>query len=156
MSAGDDDRERAEWHRRFAVETFNATWDLIDNQSRTPDDNLEMLLAALASRWHWGRIGGPEQIATGDWQVAHVASLLGFADLALTVASRHFAIAEEERWSGWRLASAYEGLARAAATAGDFEARRRYVAMAEAALDSEPDEEERIIIAEQLATVPEA
>jgi hypothetical protein len=33
-----------------------------------------MLLCTMASRLHWGRGGSPEQVATGDWQVAHVAA----------------------------------------------------------------------------------
>lgn len=141
-------------HRGLAVELFNQAWDLIDKTDRSPDEGLEMLLAAAASRWHWGRAGGPEQWAAGDWQVSHCASLLGFSDLALAFAARNLATAEAERWTGWRLASAHEGVARACAAAGDWDGRDRHVALCQKALDDEPDADDRAVIAGQLATIP--
>jgi hypothetical protein len=146
-----------EVHRVIGVDRFNATWDLIDlGGRRSADDDVEMLLSAMTSRWHWGRVGGPEEMATGDWQIAHAASLLGLGDLAVLFASRNLAVAEAQGWSGWRLASAHEGMARASAVAGDATGRARHVAAAEAALADEPDAEESNVIAEQLATIPPA
>jgi hypothetical protein len=144
-----------EVHREIGVDRFNATWDLIDKQDRSADDDVELLLSAMTSRWHWGRVGGPEEISTGDWQVAHAASLVGLGDLALLFARRNLATAEAQGWSGWRLASAHEGVARACAVGGDRTGRDEHVAAAEAALAAEPDDEERQIVAEQLATVPQ-
>lgn len=143
-------------HKQSGIALFNRTWDLIEKADRTPDDDVEMLLAAAASRYHWGQVGGPEQLASGDWQVAHVASLLGFADLARTFALRNLALAEEHSWDGWQLASAHEGMARALAAAGDPEGRERHVALARAALEREPDAEEREVINAQLDSVPDA
>ena len=142
-------------HRQIGVERFNATWDLIDKRDRTPEDDVELLLSAMTSRWHWGQVGGPEEISTGDWQVAHAASLIGLGDLALMFARRNLATAESQGWTGWRLASAHEGMARASAVAGDANGRERHLSAARAALDAEPDAEESQIIAEQLATVPD-
>lgn len=144
-----------EEHRRAGKQLFNAAWDLIDKPDRTSDEDLEMLLRATASRYHWGRVGGPEEIATGDWQVAHVACLVGLPDLAHRFASRHLATATAEGWSGWRLASAHEGMARAHAAAGDGAGRACHVAAAQAALAQERDDEDRALIASQLATVPD-
>ena len=144
-----------EWHRSIAIEQFNATWVLIDKPDRTADDDVEMLASAMTSRWHWSRVGGPEEIAAGDWQVAHVASLTGLGDLAVRFATRCFDAAVEHGWTGWRLASAPEGMARACAAVGDAEGRARHVAACEAALAAEPEDGERAEIAGQLATVPE-
>ena len=127
-------------HAQIGAGLFNSTWDLIEKEGRTADDDVEMLLAASASRWHWGQVGTAERIAGGDWQVAHVASLLGLSDLALLFARRNLAIAEAEGWEGWRLASAHEGMARAFATSRDADGRERHAALAQAALDRESDE----------------
>jgi hypothetical protein len=143
------------WHRRQAAALFNSTWDLIDKSDRTEDDDAEMLLSAAASRWHWGQVGGAEQVASGDWQVAHVAALLGVADVATRFAGRNLAIAETEGWDGWRLASAHEGMARACAVSGDTEGRSAHIAAAQAALSREPDAEDREVIEAQIATVPQ-
>jgi len=142
-------------HRELAATAFNRTWELIEKAGRTADDDVEMLLSAMASRWHWAQIDGTTpQRAVGDWQVAHVASLLGIGDLAVMFAGRCLAVAETEGWTGWQLASALEGMARACAAIGDADGRARHVAACEAALADEPDVTERAVIAGQLATVP--
>jgi hypothetical protein len=141
--------------RDLARQLFNQAWDLIDRADRSEDDDLAMLLAATASRWCWSGSGGPEELSTGDWQVAHVASLLGLGDLALLFARRNLHTAESESWTGWRLASAHEGMARACATARDAAGRDRHVELARQALDDEPDAEDREAIDAQLGTVPQ-
>ena len=151
-----DHEELGKWHRQFGAGLFNRTWELIDKRDRSADDDAEMLLAATASRWHWGHVGGPEEIATGDWQVAHVASLLGFGDVARFFAGRNLDVAESSGWDGWRLASAHEGMARAMAASGDAEGRARHLDEARSALAREPDEEDKRVIGEQIASVPEA
>ena len=46
-----------------------------------------MLAVAAASRQHWVDANGTdENLAVADWQVAHTASLAGFADVALSYA----------------------------------------------------------------------
>lgn len=147
----DDD---SAWHRRFAADLFNRTWDLMDMPSRSPAQDSEMLTAAFASRHHWGVVGTVENRITGDWQIARVSSLLGMADLALRFAGGAAEAAHAEGWTGWRLASVYEGMARAHACAGARAERDRYVGLAEKALAEEPDADDRDEIARQLATVP--
>ncbi|MDQ1428800.1 MAG: MerR family transcriptional regulator, thiopeptide resistance regulator [Acidimicrobiaceae bacterium] len=146
--------EDLEVHRRFGAQLFNDTWDLIDKADRRDADDDQMLLAAMASRWHWGQVGTAEQVATGDWQVAHVFGLVGYAAVAVRFARHHLATATAEGWDGWRLASAHEGMARAFAVAGDGSGRAAQMAAAEAALAREPDAEDGDAIAAQLATVP--
>lgn len=151
--APDNLADDAGLHREFAVSCFNGAWDLIDSENRTAADDTEMLLLSMTSRWHWAHAGGPEQIATGDWQVSHVASLLGLGDLALRFAQAALEAATAEGWDGWRLASMHEGMARALSVTGDAEGRDWHIAMAEEALSRETDEEDRRIIADQLATI---
>lgn len=148
-----DDSDQ-KFHESVAADLFNRCWELIDQEHRTGDEEIEMLLSAMTSRWHWSQVGGPPEIATGDWQVAHAAALAGFADLSLAFASRNLTTAETERWTGWRLASAHEGMARACAVSGDEADRQRHLDAAYAALESEPDQGDRSLIETQLASVP--
>ena len=46
-------------HKKFAVELFNRTWDLLDKEDRTQEEADTMIHAAHASRYHWGEIGTP-------------------------------------------------------------------------------------------------
>jgi hypothetical protein len=146
-----DEREA---HQFFAVEAFNGAWAMIDKADRTDDDNAAMLERAFASRWHWGFVGGAPQVATGDWQIAHVASLLGYGWMAQFYAQRAFDTCEREGWGDWQRASMLEGMARAAAAAGDADAHARYYALATEAVAAIEQDEDRELIASQLATVP--
>lgn len=143
-----------EAHKYFGPALFNATWELIDKQGRSADDDAAMLEAAMGSLYHWTQVGGPEQIAAGCWQVSHVASLLGFGLLAWNYANRSLAIAEAEGFTDWRWASALEGVARAAAAYGDAAEHAKYYALAKAAIEAIEEDGERDVIAGQFATVP--
>ena len=140
-------------HQYFAIQAFNGAWELIEKAERTTDDDAEMLERAFTSRWHWGHVGGEEQLATGEWQIAHVASLLGMGALAQVYARRAFARCEREGWGDWQRASMLEGMARAAAAAGDATEHAKYFALAEGAVAAIAEDEEREVIASQLATV---
>ena len=141
-------------HRQLGVELFNRTWELLD-AGRSGDEDLDLLLAATTSRWHWEQVGGDEQRATGDWQVARFLSTLGAGDLALRFAERSLATVMASGVTGWRLASAHEGVARAHHVRGDTAARDEHVAAARAALADEPDAEDRDVIADQLHDLTE-
>lgn len=142
--------------RRLAVDLFNRTWGLLESADRTAADDRAMLASAMASRLHWQSIGTDVNYAAGDWLVAHVASRLGYADLALD-----FAAAAHERVTaaqpppdGWLLASTMEGLARAHDAAGHDEERDRWADEARRVLDTVDDQEDREIIASQIASIP--
>ncbi len=154
----DDEKDEAaiaaSARRSEAIAAFKRAWELIDSPQRTPSDDAEMLAAAFASRYLWETVGEDEQRAVGDWQIAHVASLLGNADLALAWARRALDRVVQNGWTDWRLASCYEGMARAEAAAGNGRERDRWVALARETLEGLDDEEDRELIGSQLATVP--
>jgi len=142
-------------HRVLAVQLFNRTWELLESP-RTPADDRTMLACALASRLHWTGIGGSDNYAAGDWLIAHVASRLGYADLALDFATsaNEIALAADPPVSAWLVASTQEGLARAHATAGRDDERDHYAAAARQTLETVDDPEDRELIASQLASIP--
>jgi hypothetical protein len=141
--------------RKVAAELFNETWRLIEWPGRTPEQDRRMLITACASWLEWDAIGTEENRAVADWQIAHVASLLGYGDLALAHATAAFERTEGGQLPSWLRASTLEGLARAHAAAGHKAERDAYVERATAALRDLDDPEDRDLIASQLATVPE-
>jgi len=142
--------------RDLAVAMFNRTWELIDTADRTAELDREMLTSAAASRALWADIGGPEQLAVGDWQVAHVASLLGHKQIALDFASAAYRRASAADVPRWLVASTCEGLARAHATAGHHVERDEWVRRARAILTEVDDPDDRDLIESQLATIGSA
>lgn len=141
-------------HSAFARAAFNATWDLIETADRSPVQDREMLIRAFAARWHWGAVGTPENIVVSDWQVAHVASIVGEASIAMAFAQAAYDAARAQALPDWLRASTAEGLARAYALAGDRASYQRYVDEARGLLDELTDDEDRDLITAQLASIP--
>jgi hypothetical protein len=143
-------------HRALAIGYFNAAWDLIDAESRTPDQDLAMLSLALASRQHWIEAEGTaENLIVADWQVAHVASLARLADTALRFAQSAVSRVDEngESMPFWLKASVHEGMARAHATARDRDGFEREAAITRELLESVDDADDRELVAGQLASI---
>jgi exoribonuclease II len=141
--------------RALAVRLFNRSWELLESPRDAAADR-ELLASSLASRLHWQGIGTDENLAAGDWLVAHVASHLGYADLALdfAAAAHERATAADPPVPAWLVASTQEGLARAHAVAGHDDERDRWAADARTTLQDVDDDEDRELIESQLSTVP--
>jgi hypothetical protein len=152
--SGGGSEETSTWHRMFAVAAFNEAWDFIEMPDRSSADDAAMLAATFASRYHWEKVGADENRVTGDWQIAHIASLLGYGPLAMQFARSALDMATEKGFEGWRMASCHEGMARAHACFGNDAERDRHIRTALRLLDSVDDAEERRIIESQLETVP--
>jgi hypothetical protein len=153
IEPGDD--EVARWHRRFAIELFNRSWDLLEQADRSREDDAEMLAAAFGSAYHWGVVGTAENRALGDHQIAKVASHAGQPGLALDYARRALEAIEIGHFGDWQVAAAYEGMARACAAAGDIAGRDYWVQRCTIALGAVPDAADRTVVAQQLLNLPE-
>jgi hypothetical protein len=142
-------------HRALAATYFNRAWDLIDTDSRSPEQDRDLLATALASRLHWIEAGGaPRNLAVADWQVAHAASLVGLPDTARTFAQAAADRAEAEDLPLWLKASMHEGLARAHAAARDRAGYEREAQRSRDLLAQVDDAEDRDVILGQLASIP--
>ena len=153
MTAAPDSLDPAD-ERRVAVDLFNYVWRLLELEERTPEEDDALVHSAHASRWHWGRVGGPEQWAIGEWQVSRVYAELGRGPQSLFHAQRCLAICDEHALESFVPASAHEALARAYAVMGDFDtARAERDAAYRLAVDLE-DDGDRGVIEADLATLP--
>lgn len=140
-------------HRQLGVDLFNHAWTLLERESRTRDEDDEMVHAAHASAYHWRYAEGarPENRARSEWQISRVYAVLGRAEPALFHAQRCLDHCLENGIADWDLAFAYEALARAHTVAGDGEEAKRHVARArEVAI---ADDEDREHLEESLATI---
>ena len=117
-------------HRRLGVDLFNHAWSLLEKPDRTPAEDDELLHATHASAYHWSRVGAPENLARGEWQVSRVNAVLGRGEAALHHAQRCLDHCLEHGIGDWDLAYAYEALARAHKVAGDEAGYRRNLELA--------------------------
>ncbi|MEK9663789.1 MAG: VOC family protein [Candidatus Nanopelagicales bacterium] len=139
--------------RQVAMDLFHATWRLLDLTERDTDQAAAMVQCALASLWHWRRVGAPTQWAIGEWQCSRVYAVLGDGAAALAHAQRALAICEAGRVDEFVPASAHEALARAYAVLGDMDAAREQRNLSyRIAVDL--DDEDRDVIEHDLGTLP--
>jgi hypothetical protein len=145
-------------HQRLAAALFDHVWTLLEAESRTPEQDDEMLHAAHASRWHWSRAGAAierQRLVVGEWQCSRVYAVLGRGEPALHHARRGVDLMEDGDVEDWVVASAYEAMARASRVAGDrtaFSTWRERAVVATAAI---ADAEDREVIERDLATLGE-
>jgi hypothetical protein len=118
-----------EFHRRTAVNSFNKTWDYLDQGNRSSAEDLQMLQSAHASRYHWGLVGTPLNQAIGDWQIARVYASLRQPDLALRYARLSLSTCKKHSLEEI-VPSAYESIARAYAAAKDPKRATEYLVKA--------------------------
>ena len=153
MSQPDPAKVR-QWHRWFAVELNNRSWDLAEQENRTAEEEAEMLSAAYCARFHWSKVGTAENACRAAVLLSHVHSLLGRGDDALTHARESLVMCEQHGFDDWDLASAHIAMARAAAVANERTLHEQYLSLAAESVKAIREDEDRSIMADLLASVP--
>ena len=147
LPAGDDERA-------LAAALFNATWELIEKENRTHDEDDTMLHMAHASRHHWGQVGTPVHRARGEWQCSRVYAVLGRAEPCRHHAQRVLDLSHEHKLGPFDVAFGYEALARGHALAGDAEQARACIEHALAIADDITEQDERELLLSDLQSIP--
>jgi DNA-binding transcriptional MerR regulator len=140
----------------LAAQLFNKTWQLLEQEGRTGDDDAQMIHTAHASRYHWGQVptATPVHLARGEWLISRVYAVLGRAEPALYHARRVLDLCQGNGVGDFDLAFAYEALARASAVAGDSGRAREHTDQALAAAEDIADDEDRDLVLADLETIP--
>ncbi|NWG11041.1 hypothetical protein HXY33_04735 [Candidatus Bathyarchaeota archaeon] len=125
--------EEKNFHKKFAVDSFNLVWTLMENKNRTIEENDKMIHAAHASRFQWGEIGTPVEFERGEWQISRMYTVLNRPEPALYHAKRCLDICKQNNIGDWEIAFAYEAMARAYATAGNKTECEKYIKLAKEA-----------------------
>lgn len=152
-TSGDDAADGDSPERILAVDMFNATWDLLDSEDRTAEEDRTMLGSALASRLHWRHVGEPKNFSISDWQVSRVFSVLGDVDRAKEYGQSALDIAAEYGLGPFYVGYAEEALARAAALDGDGEELHHWMSRALASLDDIEDGDARELLRADLEEI---
>jgi hypothetical protein len=147
--------ENKDINRKFAIDCFNGTWDLLDKQNRTPEDEFNMIHMAHASRYHWGEIGSPLNLARGDWQISRVYAVLGQGENALRFAKSCLQLCLEHKINDFDLAFAYEATTRAYAILGDVKMFTKHFDMAKESGKKIAKSDDKKYFFEELDKIPE-
>lgn len=140
-------------HQQLAIELFNQTWDLIEKEGKTQAEIDRMIHASHASRYHWEVVGGPANIARGEWLISRVYALLKRQEPCLYHADRCLKVTLKNELKDFDLAFAYEAMARACKLAGDEVETAKYRAHAEEAGAEICDPKDREYFFNELKTI---
>lgn len=140
-----------DWHRRQGVEANNAAYDLLTRPSRSADEDEELLRRAYAAAYHWQQATGATAAnqARAAYLVSRALSATGQPERALVSAEGCLEVCRENGLVDFDLAYGHEARARALAGLGEVEGARAAAAAARAVPIA--DEEDRAILAADLA-----
>lgn len=142
-----------EWHRKQAIASFNATWDLMEKEERTREEDMHMIHMSHASRFHWEFAGTKLEAARGEWQISRVYSLLRYPESAWMHGQYSLTLCLENEIKDFDLAFAYEALARAQALSGKQENARKWCKEALKAAEAISKSEDKDYFLSELASV---
>ncbi|MBN1150627.1 hypothetical protein JXA84_05335 [candidate division WOR-3 bacterium] len=134
------------FHRKTAQELFNYVWELLDKTERTEKENRIMIHAAHASLFHWLQVGDAENEFIGEWQISRVYSTLNKGESALYHAKISLEVCENNKFTGFNPACAYEALARAHWVLKDRENASNFLRKSVEESKKITDEEEKKLI----------
>lgn len=106
-------------HEYFAVETNNATWNLVEKPDRSAAEDMEMVHQAHASAFHWSKAGEPVNLVRAHYLVAKVYFALGMPESAGLWAEKAWNRTVELGLESWDYAFGCEIMARAHASRGE-------------------------------------
>ncbi|NNC74816.1 MAG: hypothetical protein HKN93_04815 [Acidimicrobiia bacterium] len=155
MSQPDDLVDVEEAHHFFAAAAFNAVWDLLDLDERTPEDDDLLIDTAYASRWHWRHRedAAPRNFAIAAWQLSRVHAVTDRFERALEFGEESLAICAAEDLAPFYVAYAHEAIARAAAGLGDDDVASEHLGLAREAAAEVEDDDHREPLEEDLASI---
>ncbi len=141
--------------RSLAISLFNYVWELMERTDRSLMETDEMIHAAHASRYHWGKVGTEVNYARGEWQISRVYAILGRAEPALYHARRTLQLCLDNQIGDFDLAFAYEAMARALKIGSleEVPESAHYLSLAYQAAEKIKDKEDRQIVLDDLTTL---
>ncbi|QPC48250.1 hypothetical protein [Mangrovibacillus cuniculi] len=140
-------------HKELAVKLFNDTWDLMDKEERTEEENSRMIHTAHASRYHWGQVGTPLQFARGEWQISRVYALVKHGEAAKYHAKLSLQFCEEFDLGPFDTGFAHEALARAHKLLGETDLSYTHLDMAKGFAELVEKEGDRKWLIDNIETV---
>jgi hypothetical protein len=146
--------EVALWQQRLAAQANNRAWRLSELESRSPQEDEEMLQAAHASMYLWKIVGDAGNRAHAAQLVAHVYALLKLPNPAKHYLAQSEPFFLEQDCEPWERACAFAVKASVAAAAGQSEVHASSYREAERLIAALPDPEDREILYASLHVVP--
>jgi hypothetical protein len=140
-------------YEKLARMCFNKTWEYIEKQDRTPEEDLNMIHCAHTSRYLWDLVGEPFHFQRGEWLISKVYYQVGSGERALVHAKACYDICVQNKIGDFNITLAYESLANAYKLLGDQANCDHYRKAATDSLDGISEKEDRDYVASELEKI---
>ncbi len=147
--------DTALWQRRLASQANNRAWALSEAESRTPQQDEEMLSAAHAAKYFWYIVGNDNNRAHAALLLAHVYALLKLPGPAQHFLSQSQPALLSPGAAPWEVALTHAVVANVAAARGNTHAHREHYQLAFQLVGELPDPEDRKILEATLRVLPQ-
>lgn len=154
MSDQPSEEEVRHWTRRFASQSNNRAWDLVEQAERSDDETDEMLHAAHASARLWSAVGTELNVARAHLLLGVVHGLAGNGHLAQRYAQAAHCYFSDNDCPDWEAALVQTALAAAAHAGGDGAAHRLHYAEAQRRAGAIANPEDREIVLRTVTRIP--
>ena len=141
-------------HKKFAVDSFNKIWPLLEKKNRTDSDNELMIHLAHTSLYHWLQVGTAINEQRGEWMLARVYTVLGDKMNSFHHAKRCLALTEKNDFRDFDLAYAFESMSRASALNNLPVECRKYLDLARKAGEEIEEKDDRELFLNDLSSEP--
>lgn len=138
----------------MASQASNRAWTLAEAESRTPEEDDDMLQAAHAAMHVWKFVGNDNNRAHAAQLVAHVYALLGLPGPAAHYLAKSQPVFFADGAEAWETAFAHAVAANVTPAAKDAAAHREHYARAIDLVAALPDPEDRNILEVTLRILP--
>lgn len=121
-----------EMHKKIAIECHNSTWDLMEKDERSDEENDLMINMAHASLYHWMLVGQRINTVRGEWLLSRVYAFLNMPEIGLIYAEKALKASKDiEDIKPYDLAFCYEAAARCYMLMNDKEKMQENLEIAE-------------------------
>ncbi|MES9939881.1 MAG: hypothetical protein ABW104_15880 [Candidatus Thiodiazotropha sp. 6PLUC2] len=157
MSKNNRDDYQSLWEK-LSVECFNKCWEYIDKESRSVEDNEEMILLASTSLWSWKNRSDctPQNLSTAYWQMERVHCLSGNLQIAEEYGKRNVEISKKHQLPPFFLGYAYENLVQCSVLSNNLQEAKAYLQLAKEQLERIKIESNRELLSADLETYNQA
>ena len=153
MSEKPTAEEVALWQRRLASQANNRAWSLSE-QSRTPEEDEEMLQAAHAAMYFWNIVGNANNKAHAAQLLAHAYATLKLPNPAAHYLAKSHPVFMAEAAEPWERALAHAIAANVASARGQVAEHAEHYRQATEQVAALPDAEERAILEATVRVLP--
>ncbi|MHA6260620.1 hypothetical protein ACXYMX_12115 [Sporosarcina sp. CAU 1771] len=142
-------------HRQLAAICFNQVWDFLDKETRSPEDQEQMIHLCHSSFWYWTQAEEctEKNFSVGYWQLSRVYAVAGEGENALKYAKRCISVSVDADLAPFYIGYGYEAAARPSHVLGQADESVKFKELAFEYTEKMTDLDSKILLVSDLEEI---